>query len=103
MDIKNYSEDELRLIVTSYEQRKEYHKEYKKRKPSTSEQRKLYNKTHYETRKQRDDYRATQDKYYLACKEQKKARAKYQYYKRTDQLDKLKIKYPDTYKMFVTV
>ena len=54
-------------------------------------------------RKQRDDYRATQDKYYQACKEQKKQRAKYQYYKRTDQLDKLKIKYPDTYKMFVTV
>ena len=103
MDINNYSEDELRFILTSYEHRKEYHREYKKNKPSTPEQRKQYNKKHYEMRKQRDNYRQTQDKYYEKSKEQKKERARFYYYKRTDQLEKLKIKYPDTYKMFATV
>ena len=54
-------------------------------------------------RKQRDDYKETQDKYYLVQKEKKQHRARYVYYRKTNQLEKLKNKYPETYNMYVTV
>tara|TARA_R110000824_G_scaffold214274_3_gene400559 strand:+ start:535 stop:846 length:312 start_codon:yes stop_codon:yes gene_type:complete len=103
MNLKEYSEDELRSIVSNYEDRKAYQCDYKKKNPPTAEQRKAYNQKHYQMRKQRDDYKETQDKYYLVQKEKKQHRARYVYYRRTNQLEKLKNKYPETYNMYVTV
>ena len=51
-------------------------------------------------RKNRSDYKETQKQYYLVNIERKRSLARNAYYVRTNQLDKLKIKYPETYNMF---
>ena len=103
MTLDNYTLVELNEIVKRHEDHKEYVRDYKSTHPASSEQRKLWNKRHYENRKNRADFKETQQKYYKNNREIKCHSSRHYYYKKNNILDKLKIKYPETYNMYYTI
>ena len=95
--------DELNHIVEMVIRRREYQREWKRDNPPSADKRKEWNKAYYERRKQRADFKETQRRYAENGKVNKQHRNRYYYYKKTNQLDILKIKYPETYNMCVKV
>tara|TARA_R110000787_G_scaffold99386_5_gene203910 strand:- start:114 stop:416 length:303 start_codon:yes stop_codon:yes gene_type:complete len=68
-------------------------------KPS-NEQRKQWNKNYYEKNKM--SAKETNKENYETNKEQAKERAKFYYYKKNNNLDTLKTRYPDIYDKFLS-
>lgn len=100
MTLTDYSQDELASIVKRHEERKEYVTSYKKKHPPTAQQRRVWNKRHYERRKARSDFNETQHKYQENIKEKRVHHSRHYYYKKTNNILKLKEKYPETYNMY---
>ena len=64
------------------------------------QKRKEWNKTYYKKQEGLSDKNAI---FYQENRTKVQNRQRYYYYKKTDNLEKLKKKYPDVYKMFVIV
>lgn len=86
-ELQKYSNDELKVMIDVYNQHL--------KKPLL---RKDMNKKYYDNNKEK--VLSHQKELYIKNKEHYLKRQKYYYYKRTNQLDKLKKKYPDILSMF---
>tara|TARA_R110002020_G_scaffold461770_2_gene680830 strand:+ start:2827 stop:3048 length:222 start_codon:yes stop_codon:yes gene_type:complete len=70
---------------------------------SVKERRKQENAKYYQSHKRDAKYQEKLNTYYKENKERILNQKKYYYYKKTNNLDTLKKKYPEIYKMFVIV
>ena len=73
----------------------------KSRYKPTAIQRKVWNKAYYDKRKERPEYKQQARTKYMENSAVKKDKAKYHYYRRINQLDKLKSRYPEIYLTYV--
>ena len=93
------TEERRDLIVKNYLNNLEKRKQL----PPTPEQRKQWNQKHYAKRKASPDWEKKQKEYYANHKEKRREKAKVDYYKKTNNLEGLKTKYPDIYEKYISV
>ena len=101
MTHNDYNEDEVKHIVEQHTRRLDYLRDYKKMNPPTQTQRAKWNKAHYERRKHRDNHKEQQLIYYENSLASRKHQSRIYYYKKTNNLEKLKLRYPDSYEIFM--